>query len=81
MQVIPVLKKGDSKEINNYRPISILPTISRIFETVIYSQLYEYFELHHIISDSQYGFKKCHSTVYTIIELIDRITDKLDKLK
>jgi len=77
-KVIPVYKKGNAKLIDNYRPISLLPTISKIFESAIYSQLYEYFEHNHIITDSQYGFRKSHSTVYTATELIDRLTKKLD---
>ena len=47
----------------------------------IYSQLYEYIEHHHIINDSQYGFRKAHTTVYTATELIDRLTYKLDNNK
>ena len=81
-KIIPVYKKGNNKLIDNYRHISILPTISRIFETAIYSQLYECIEHHHIIiNDSQYGFRKAHSTVYTATELIDRRTYKLDNNK
>ena len=41
-KIIPVYKKGNNKLTNNYRPISLLPSISRIFETAIYSQLYKY---------------------------------------
>ena len=80
-KIIPVYKKGNDKLIDNHRPISLLPTISRIFETAIYSQLYEYIEHHHVINDSQYGFEKAHSTVYTATELIDRLTYKLDNNK
>ena len=80
-EIIPVYKEGNNKLIDNYRPISLLPTISRIFETAIYSQLYEYIKHHHIINDSQYGFRKAHSTVYTATELIDRLTYKLDNSK
>ena len=80
-KIIPVYKKGNNKLIDNYRPISLLPTISRIFETAIYSQLYEYIEHHHIINDYQYGFRKSHPTVYTATELIDRLTYKLDNNK
>ena len=43
---------------NNYRPISVLPSISKIFETVIYNQLYDYLQEHHVITNSQYGFRK-----------------------
>ena len=78
-KIIPVYEKGNNKLIDNYRPISLLPTISRIFETAIYSQLYEYIEHYHIINGFQYGFRKAHSTVYTDTEVIHRLTYKLDK--
>ena len=42
-KIIPLFKKGDSLLLSNYRPISHLPTISKIFERILYSQLYEYF--------------------------------------
>ena len=48
------------------------------FETVIYSQLYEYFEIHKIIINSQHGFQKIyHSTVYIVIQLIDKLINVL----
>ena len=55
-KVVPVFKKGDKDLLNNYRPISMLPSISKIFETVIYNQLYEYFQEHRVITNSQYRF-------------------------
>ena len=61
-KVVPVFKKGDKDLLNNYRPISMLPSISKIFETVIYNQLYEYLQEHRVITNSQYGFRKKHST-------------------
>ena len=42
-KIIPLFKKGDSSLLSNYRPISLLPTISKIFERILYNQLYEYF--------------------------------------
>ena len=80
-KVIPVYKKGEDNVFNNYRPISLLPSISKIFETVIYKQLYEHIQVHNILTDSQYGFRKSHSTEYTAIELVDRIMRALDKKK
>ena len=47
----------------------------------MYSQLYEYIEHHHISNDSQYGFRKAHSNVYTVTELIDRLIYNLDNNK
>ena len=80
-KVIPVYKKGEDNVFDNYRPISLLPSISKIFETVIYEQLYEHIQVHNILTDSQYGFRKSHSTEYTAIELVDRIMRALDKKK
>ena len=44
VELIPLYKKGDSSLLVNYQPISLLPTISKIFEKVIHDQLYEYFD-------------------------------------
>ena len=80
-KVVPGFKMGDKDLLNNYRPISMLPSISKIFETVIYNQLYEYLQEHRVITNSQYGFRKKHSTEYTAIELVDRVIKKLDRNK
>ena len=78
-KVIPIHKKGDNKLFDNYRPISILPAISKVFEKVIFDQLYEHFNSNGLFYSSQYGFKKNHSTELAVLELIDRITEELDK--
>ena len=56
------LKKGDVNSLNNYRPISLLSAISKIFERIIYNQIYAYFDNKNILSEEQYGFRKKHST-------------------
>ena len=77
-KVIPVFKKGDRTKLDNYRPISILPAISKIFERAIFDQLYIHFTHNNLFYESQYGFKKTHSTEFAVLELIDRITQSLD---
>ena len=57
-KVTPILKKDNSKLITNYRPISVLPVISKIFESVIYEQLSEYFIANDLFCPQQYGFRK-----------------------
>ena len=44
-------KRGDTAQLNNYRPISLLTTISKVFERVFYSQLYAYFNDNNLMSD------------------------------
>ena len=80
-KIIPILKKGDAKILNNYLPISLLPTISKVFERVIYNQHYNYLNIHDIITNCQYGFPRHYSTELTAIELIDRNTSELDHNK
>ena len=58
---------------DNYRPISILPAISKVFERVIFNQVHQYFKQNDLYFDSQYGFRECHSTELASYELIDRI--------
>lgn len=80
-RVVPLFKKGDRESIGNYRPVSILPALSKILEKVMSEQIIEYFENEKILSDSQYGFRKNRSTDYAAIELIDIISQTLDNKK
>ena len=69
-KVIPIYKKGDETIFCNYRPISILPVISKVIETIIYGQLDSFLKRHKLMYDSQYGFRKEHSTEFAALELI-----------
>ena len=77
-KVIPLFKKGDPTLLTNYRPISLLPSLSKIFEKVIYQQLYAYFENLNLFFKGQYGFRKGHSTEMASLELVDRILSFMD---
>ena len=57
---------------DNYRPISLLPVFSKIFERVIFDQLHNHFNLHNLYFESQYGFRKKHSTESAVLELVDK---------
>ena len=80
-KVSPIYKKGSLNDISNYSPISLLPSISKIFEKLIFIQLSTYLNEHKLLHDSQYRFRKGHSTELASIELIDRITQDLHKGK
>ena len=80
-KVIPLFKKGDQHILDNYRPISLLPVISKVFEKIVFDQLYQYFTDNDLIFTSQYGFRKLHSTELASIELIDRIAQYMDSGK
>ena len=67
-KVVPIYKKEDEHIFDNYRPISILPSISKIFEKVTHVQLCEYFVINKLLYAHQYGFREGHSTEYAILE-------------
>ena len=80
-KVTPIFKKENNKLITNYRPISVLPVISKIFETVIHEQLSEYFISNNLFCPQQYGSRKNLSTELAALELLDRVLDQMDKHK
>ena len=77
-KVIPIYKKGTHSSVNNYRPISILSSINKIFEKILYSRLTNYIEKFKILYKYQYGFRKNHSTDHTLTELVDQIRFAID---
>ena len=79
-KILPIYKGNnlDFNSLNNYRPISILPAISKLFERVIYNQLYQYFIKNNLLYESQYGFRTKHSTELAALELIDRVNNLLN---
>ena len=66
--VIPLHKKGSRNLLNNYRPISILPAVGKVFERVLYEQLYDYFVENILLSHHQYDFWKFHSTASVLLD-------------
>ena len=76
--VIPLFKSGDPELFNNYRPVSILCTISKIFEKVMYSRIIDFLNKYKFFVKSQFGFRKDHSTYMPLLVLIDEIVNALD---
>ncbi|CAG4937763.1 unnamed protein product [Colias eurytheme] len=80
--VHPVYKSGDRDSVNNYRPISVLPIISKILERIIYKQLLNYTNKYNIIARNQFGFRKGLSTEDAVSALVESVIGNLDsKLK
>ena len=73
--VSPIFKTGDTADISNYRPISVLPCFSKILERVMYNRLYKYLTDQKILHPQQFGFRKGHSTEHAIAQLVDQINE------
>ena len=76
-KITPVYKKGNKKLIENYRPVATIPIFGKIFEKIIYIRLHSFLSCKGIISDSQFGFRKEHSTAHAIHYSINIIKESL----
>ena len=77
-KVNPIFKSGDNQVFSNYRPISILPSISKILEKIMYIRLFDFVTKNEDFSPHQYGFRPNRSTYMAINDLYCKITDDLD---
>ena len=77
-KVVPLYKKDDDSNLSNYRPISLLPSISKIFEKVLLEQLTTYLDNNNLIHNHQYGFRKRHSTEYAALHIVDYLNYEMD---
>ena len=77
-RVIPLFKSGDRSLFTNYRPVSVLPAFSKIFERAIYNRLLSYLDKHKVLSNSQFGFRKTHSTEYALTLFYEKISSAID---
>ena len=69
---------NDDEIFKNYRPVSVLCTISKVFEKIMYSRLLNYLDHYKILFSYQFGFRKSHSTYMAFMVLIDKSTRALD---
>ena len=77
--IIPIHKNNNKNNLENYRPISIIPQFSKIIEKIIKKRIDNFIEKNNIISSNQYGFKKKSNTLHAIYALTNNITNSIDK--
>lgn len=78
-KVIPIFKSGDSSKFSNYRPVSVLPILSKVYEKVVYNRLLQYFDENNVLNPCQFGFRQKHSTAQAITLLVNQISEAIDK--
>ena len=77
-KVIPLHKSGNKKLPENYRPISVLPALSKILERVAYEQIADYLENNKMLTSCQFGFRKRYNTELVVTLLTDNIRRAMD---
>ena len=74
-KIVPVFKSGDPCSADNYRPIALLGTFSKILEKIMCNRLLLYLETNKLITESQFGFRKGHSTIHPMIHFNNFISN------
>ena len=77
--ITPLYKKGRKNNKESYRPVSILRTLSKIFERILFEQISGFFD--NFLSEKQCGFRKGYSTQYCLVNLLEKWKSSVDKGK
>ena len=72
-EVIPLYKEKEFDKVINYRPISLLITLSKVLEKTVYTRVYQFLEKHDILYNSQYGFRNKRSCEQVILEIVGQV--------
>ena len=74
-KVIPIYEAGDPSSLNNYRPISLLSSISNILERTMYNKITKFLDVNNILYRHQYGFRAKHSTIHPVLHLLNHCAE------
>ena len=77
-KVCPVFKGGSKSSFSNYRPISVLPSFSKVFEKIMYNRLESYIHSKNILINNQYGFRHMHSTYMAMLDMVNKVSESID---
>ena len=80
-KIIPIFKADEKDKFNNYRPISILPALSKLLEKIAAIQMFRYLNKFNIFYKHQYGFRPKHNTNQPLLHLLNKIYENLNKSK
>jgi hypothetical protein len=80
-KVVPVFKSGDTLDMNNYRPISLLCSFSKILEKIVFIRLMKYLNENSLLSVDQFGFRPKHSTSHPMLDILNKASNALNNKK
>ena len=77
-KIVPLFKKGDKSDPKNYRPVAIVPILSKVLERVIFNQLSTYLEINNLIHPNHHAYRKNHNTTTALVQMYDGWLKALD---
>ena len=75
---MPIFKKSDQQDCNNYRLISIFSNISKLIQKLLYNRFYKFLNRSKCLYNNQFGFRNRHSTNHALISITEKIRNALD---
>ena len=78
-KVVPIFKDGKRFDTNNYRPISVLPIFSKIFEKIMNNKLMSFLNKYNVLSNEQYGFRNAKDIEVTMVDIVTNIQQRVDE--
>ena len=72
-KTIPIPKKSHASNIEDYRPISLISSISKVFERIIYNRIEHHLNMNNVLGTNQFGFRRGHSTSHAVTKVISQI--------
>ena len=80
-KVIPIYKSGDKTKVNNYIPISLLPSVSKVMEKILVVRLSSFLNASGTLYDRQYRLRKKRTTTEAVLDLVRNLYDNISKNK
>ena len=78
-KVVPLHKSGDALNPKNYRPVAILPILSKLLERAVFIQMIDYFESNHLLHPNHHGFRANHNTTTALLQMYDTWVEAMDR--
>ena len=78
-RVVPVFKEGSKTEVGNYRPISLLSSLSKIYEKLMHKRILKFLDSNEVLNDMQYGFRPGRSCEHALLKAQQTLLDSLSK--
>ena len=78
VKVVPIFKSGDTSDMNNYRPISLICNFCKILEKIVFLRLSDFLAEKNIISPEQFGFRPSHSTIHPMTQILNAAASTLN---
>jgi len=77
--VTPIFKKGSRRQPENYRPVSLTSQLSKVMESVVRDVITGHLDRHHLIKDSQHGFRRGRSCTTNLLQFLDKVTEAINE--